>query len=93
MLCVALEQLEWVRLGYFISQCECCPYETIALPNRVSSPNCIACVFNSRTACDKCYSNLMLGDEIEVLNVVEDHAIPLQILSHAKLKLYPLSMQ
>ena len=35
----------------------------------------------------------MLGDEIEVLNVVEDHAIPLHILSHAKLKLYPLSMQ
>ena len=64
----------------------------IALRTRTSSFNCILCVFNSRTPGNKCSSNLMLSDEIEVLNVIEDHDIPLHVLCHAKLKLYPLRM-
>ena len=44
----------------------------------------------SRAISDKKYANLMLGDEIEVLKVIEDYDIPLHVLCHAKLVLYPL---
>ena len=43
-----------------------------------------------RLVLDDQQSKLMLSDEIEVLKVIEDYHIPLHVLCHTKLKLYPL---